>query len=885
LQSGVFIFALNFHRTGVDMGSLLINVKRFVKGILGIAVVAVVLAGGGGLALAATPAAGTNIGNQASASYTDASGVSRSVTSNVVTAVVQQVASLTLGQNTAKSVVAGGQVVYPLTLTNTGNGTDTFSLTSAQAGGFSFTNVTFYADANGDGVADNSTPITVTTPLAQGEVFRFVAVATVPTSAAAAAVNTLTISATSAFASGVSANTTETTTVTSNAVINVTKSMSAASGAPGSNDYVVTLNYSNTGNSPATNVTLRDLLPAGMLYVPGSGRWSATGATALTDSNDGTQGAAPNTIAYEYGVTPLQVSAVIGTVSPGSSGILSFRVNIAAFDTVTATGQLAGVLNNTANYTYGDGSGATIGPVNSNVFAFTVNAVNATTMSGATVASAAQGSTVAFNNVVRNNGNTTDTFEITIGSNIFPAGTTFALYKSDGVTPMLDTNSNGTPDTGPLASGVSYTVVLKATLPTGSTGGPYTVSKTATSKLDPTKSATVVDTLTAIAPNSVDLTNNTATGAGVPGAGVFAAGEAAAQVTNTANPGATTRFTLYVNNTTAGVADTFDLSMHSALPAGWSVVFRNAAGAVITNSGVVNGGANVLVFADVTIPASQAAIPAGQDLFFKVLSPTSGATDVIRDAVVVNTVRNVTLSPSNTGQVFPGGSIVYSHALSNLGNVTESNIALATADSQGTFSSIIYVDVNNNGILDSADTVTSTIASLSQGASLNLLVKVSAVSGAAVGALDVTTLSATTSGTTNGVAAPVVLAATDSSTVIAGNLVLVKEQALDATCAGAGPFTYSTANITTGAVPGACIRYRITVTNMGTADAVNVVLSDATPSNTTYSATVPASTTAGTMNALPADGTAGTISTSTATGFTLAPSASAVMTFGVRINQ
>jgi trimeric autotransporter adhesin len=856
---------------------------RFFKGAMGAMVFASVLGAGSGLVSAATPAAGTNIGNQASASYTDASGALRSVTSNVVTAVVQQIASLTLGQDTAKSVVAGGQVVYPLTLTNTGNGIDTFNLTSAQTG-FGFTNVTFYADANGDGIADNSTPITASTALAQGEVFRFVAVATVPSTAAVGAVNTLAITATSAFASGVSATTTETTTVTSNAVINVTKSMSAALGAPGSTDYVVTLSYSNTGNSTAANVTIKDLLPAGMLYVAGSGRWSATGATALTDANDGTQGTAPNTIAYEYGATPLQVSAVIGAVSAGSSGALSFKVNIATYDTATATGQLAGVVNNTANYTYGDGSGATVGPVNSNVFAFTVTPVNATTMTGATVTTAAQGSTVAFNNVVKNNGNTTDTFEITIGTNIFPVGTSFSLYKADGVTPMLDTNGNGTPDTGPLASGASYTVVLKATLPTGSTGGPYTVSKTATSKLDPTKSATVVDTLTAISANSVDLTNNAATAIGVPGAGVFAVGESVPQVTNTVNPGATTRFTLYVNNTTSGVADTFDLSLSGTLPSGWSVVFRNAAGAIITNSGVINGGSNALVYADVTVPASQAAIPAGQDVFFKVLSPTSGATDVIHDAVVVSTVRNVTLLPSNTGQVYPGGSIVYSHLLSNLGNVTESNIALGTADSLGTFSSIIYVDVNNNGILDSTDTVTSTIASLSQGSTVNLLVKVSAVSGAAIGTLDVTTFSATATGVVNGVSAPTVLAATDSSTVIAGNLALVKEQALDATCAGTGPFSYSTANIGVGAVPGACIRYRITVTNMGTANALSVVVSDATPANTTYSATVPASTTVGTMNALPADGVAGTISTNTTTGFNLAPSASAVVTFGVRIN-
>ncbi len=195
---------------------------RFVKSTIGALAVFSMLLAAPHAAFAATPAAGTLIGNQASATYTDASSAARSVTSNVVTAVVAQVASLTLTQDTAKTVVAGGQVVYPLTLTNTGNGPDTFNLSSTNSGGFSFGSVVFYADANGDGVADNTTAILLSTVLAQGESFKFVAVATVPTSAASTAVNTLLVKATSVFAPALSATVTDTTTVTSNAVINVT---------------------------------------------------------------------------------------------------------------------------------------------------------------------------------------------------------------------------------------------------------------------------------------------------------------------------------------------------------------------------------------------------------------------------------------------------------------------------------------------------------------------------------------------------------------------------------------------------------------------------------------------------------------------------------------
>ena len=862
------------------------------------------IAVGSGHAWAASPAAGTVIGNQASATYEDASLAKRSVTSNVVTAVVQQVPALTLDSPLSKTVVAGGQVVYPLALTNTGNGTDTFVLNSTQTGPFSFTSVQFYADANGDGVADNTTPITISTALAQGEVFRFVAVATVPTTALNAQVNLLGVTAASNFGGGLtpSKQVTETTTVTSNAVINMSKSMSAAAGAPGSGPYTVYLNYSNTGNTTATNVILKDALPAGMVYVPGTGRWSSAPGVALIDSpvTPVTSGAG-TVISYNFGVSATnQVSAQISAVPYGQSGVVSFQVTIATYSAVSATGQLAGVVNNIATYQYNDGA-ANIGPANSNAFAFNVTPVISVAMNGAIVASATQGSTVVFNNVVKNNSNTTDSFDITVdtAASGFPAGSSYALFQADGVTPMLDTNGNGVLDTGPLASGASYTVTLKVTLPTLSTApGPFTVSKTARSKIDPAQSATVVDTLSAIGANTVNLTNNTSTiAATTPGYLTTTAGETTPQVTNTVNPGATTRFTLYVNNTSGvGVPDSFDLSA-TGLPAGWTVVFRNAAGAVISNSGVVNGNASTLVYADVTPPATQVALPAGVSVYFRVQSPTSGALDVVRDAVVVNTIRSVQLAPNNNGQVFPGGIIVYSHTLSNNGNVTETagSIALALTDTIGTFSSIVYVDVNGNGIIDvTTDLVvngSSNLPSLAPGASVGLLVKVTAPSGAAIGAIDVTNLTATTSGPINGIAPSAPVTVADTTNVIAGNLSLLKEQALDRSCDGLNNSTglaFASTNITTGAVPGACIRYRVTATNLGTANALNVVISDATPANTTYFATPAANLTkAGAIVGAvttPASGSAGTISADLGAGVALAPTEAVVLTFSVRIN-
>lgn len=838
----------------------------------------------------AAPAAGTLIGNAASATYSDGSGVTRTVTSNVVTTVVQQVASLTLVQDLARTASIGGQIAYPVTLTNTGNGTDSFALATSQSGGFSFTSVNLYADANADGIPDDlSSPITGSGPLAAGAVFSFVAVGNVPGSATAGQTNDLVVTATSAFDAGESASVTDTTTISANAVLAVTKAMSANSGDPGSGPYTVTLSYVNTGNDTATDVAISDLLPVGFDYVGGSARWSGTGATVLTDLDDAdTQGTAPNTVVYDFGVTALrQVTAVVDQVLPGASGTITFQVTI-------ASGTAPGLLLNTASYEYDDGSGD-VGPFSSNTVSFRVNATAGVTLDGDTVAGIPQGGTATFTNLLTNTGNGTDSFDITLAASSFPVGTGFTLFQSDGVTPLLDTNGNGIPDTGPVAAGASYDVVLKATLPPAATGGPYTVNKVATSGTNVSVTDTGTDTLTAISASTVDLTN----GAALPGgAGSGLGPEGAAVTTNSANPGTTTRFTLYVNNT-GSVPDTYDLAASTdasfatlALPAGWTVVFRDSALTVITNTGSIGASANRLVYADVAVPAGQAALPSpGQAIYFRALSPTSGSLDRKRDAVIVNTVRSVTLLPNQSGQIFPGGTAVYAHTLRNAGNVTEndgvsSTITLSLANTASGFTSLVYLDVNDDGQLDPGDTLVddpSDLGALAPGATLPLLVRVTAPPGAPIGAIDVATLTATSAGSVNGVAAPAAANATDTSTVVAGNVSLEKRQAVDAACDGTPDGAFVAADLS--AAPGACIVYQITATNLGTENATDIVISDATPANTTFEADVPATTTRGAI-ATPADGATGTVTVSDAPSpaLELAPGETVVVQFGVRID-
>ena len=108
-------------------------------------------------AWAATPA-GTIIKNQASASYRDSNGVMRTATSNLVETLIQQVAALELLQTQSRTAAAGQQVFFPHTLTNTGNGTDSYvlSVTNSNGDDFDYTNLAIYDDSNQDGLPDLS---------------------------------------------------------------------------------------------------------------------------------------------------------------------------------------------------------------------------------------------------------------------------------------------------------------------------------------------------------------------------------------------------------------------------------------------------------------------------------------------------------------------------------------------------------------------------------------------------------------------------------------------------------------------------------------------------------------------------------------------------------
>jgi uncharacterized repeat protein (TIGR01451 family) len=168
-----------------------------------------------------------------------------------------------------------------------------------------------------------------------------------------------------------------------------------------------------------------------------------------------------------------------------------------------------------------------------------------------------------------------------------------------------------------------------------------------------------------------------------------------------------------------------------------------------------------------------------------------------------------------------------------------------------------------------------------------VFVKVFAPAGVAPGTVNVTTLTGLSADSTTD-------SATDTTTVITGDLRLFKEQAVDADGDLGGSVLGAFGTGTLAAPPGAIIRYRITVTNTGAGAVTNVVVKDSTPAYTVYDNGTNAlsalgraawtidGTTFTAASTVPADGSAGPLAFTIGT---LNAGQSATVSFGVKIKQ
>lgn len=293
---------------------------------------------------AQAPAVGAMIDNQAFVDYTTASGKPQRVGSNIVSVRVGQVSAFVLTASQERFVAPGAQAVFAHTLQNTGNGIDTFSLSfTNNPGAFNFTNIQLFADANGDGIADNATPLSTTVTLAAGQSMRFVVVASTPAIAQGGQRDQFTLSAQGStveamlggYTPAASQTNIDGATIALGPVIELDKTFSISAGSsPSATPLTVEIKVRNSGFAAASNVLISDAIPGaglgyntqGLSYVAGSATWNGL---ALTDAPSGD----PAGVSYEYATTGSfanTVRAVLASLPAGGTGTLRFKVNVAS---------------------------------------------------------------------------------------------------------------------------------------------------------------------------------------------------------------------------------------------------------------------------------------------------------------------------------------------------------------------------------------------------------------------------------------------------------------------------------------------------------------------------------------------------------------------------
>lgn len=307
---------------------------------------------------AAGTAAGSSITNTATATFTDPDGVPVTVPSNTSSLQVDEILDVTVVSNDAGNVAAttpDSDAVLSFTVTNVGNGAETFGLFAddAVAGdNFNPANTRIYLDANGNGTLEIGTDTLyvagVNDPVLAGDASQVVfVVSDIPAGLAntnvglvrvrAASSTVLTTPATdpagTTFAgqgdlgsdavvgSSLADATAERGFVISQVVTTFTKTQAVVNdpvygtnAVPGA-IITYTLALVTTGSGSLTGAAITDPVPAGTTYVPGS---LTLNSVSLTDVADGDAGS----------VAAGTVTVNLGTVTAPATNTVTFQVTI-----------------------------------------------------------------------------------------------------------------------------------------------------------------------------------------------------------------------------------------------------------------------------------------------------------------------------------------------------------------------------------------------------------------------------------------------------------------------------------------------------------------------------------------------------------------------------
>jgi uncharacterized repeat protein (TIGR01451 family) len=814
----------------------------------------------GTTAQAQTPA-GTTIRNQASATFQDLLGNTYTTTSNEVTTIVLPVYGLSIFPDDSgedppvtpalnQTAIPGQTVYFSYTLTNTGNDADSYALeplldainTTMTLG---LGDITIYHDMNGNGVLDGGEPVISAGgvpgnigPIAAGTTANLLVSYQVPSGAVAGEVAYVGVEGTSVGdAAQIDTRNYHLTTVVSDATLTATMAGLPANVDPG-NTITYTISGANVGNDVAHGVTIAsipalsgvliyDVLPVdpstgSPLALAGAPAGAPAGGSVLYLPAGSPTAGSPET--WAWSAAPAAGDIAIAYVTNGDMAVgqnYSYT-----YDLMVPVGMPAGIINNNGAVAFVDNNPGSPDPtiVTTNNTQINVNVVAAVLVGPVGVPDAGTppaynddvqaiplayaNTTVSFTNTVRNDGNAADVISITLDpASTIPVGWTVQFYRSDGVTPLNDTNGDGTPDVGAVNPGVTRDFIVRITIPgSAAPGGPYQAIVQATSVNDGTVWNLTADEITAVSPASVNIGNYD----GVPGTDDT-------PVNQNADPGTNVDFALDVINT-GGASDTYALT--SAFPAGWTVTYysdANGNGVLdvpeltpIANIGPVPAGGEVQVIARVAVAVGE--VPGVNNVTFRATSSSNPLIfDEITNTVTVNTDASVTIVPDRNGTGTAGGTVRYTHTVTNTGNVNDT-FMLSSVSSNGW--SYAYFDLLNNPIVS---------VTLDPGVSADIIVQISIPGGVAVGTVETGTITVLGNGT------GATDSAIDMTTIVAGNLVLTKS----VTPVG-------------DQVPGTELTYRTDYSNVGLADLNSIIIYDAIPAWTQYRV---GSATAGTLPA------------------------------------
>ncbi|HEM7786248.1 TPA: hypothetical protein ACGFD3_002402 [Acinetobacter baumannii] len=846
------------------------------------------------------------ISNMAVGEYSEeGSTVVQVARSNLVQTTILPVYSLNLVAANNKTVVAGQTVYFNHILTNTSNETDqyTFTVSNNPTGDdFDFVNSSLmvYLDANNDGIPDGSAITGYT--LGAGQSVGLIVAASIPNTITTGKVANLTLMVTSANgASGTNSNV-DKATVTDQSTLVVRKKFSQITAANG--DVVtIRLDYQNPTNTIVPTATLTDTLGSNLTYEVNTGKWNGV---TVYDAVGGT--ADPTGI--NYSVTSNVVTATLTNIPANTIGYIEFNVKI----NKSIAGKIENVINVTGLTT--DTSNTAVVNV-APVYAVKMNgsASNVSDNTNTITASAVpQGGELKFTNYVWNIGNTTDRFNLTLTNSTFPTGSQIEFYRADGVTPLLDSNGDGIPDTGLLSAGVNLPIVVKVRLPSSyavTTDTTFEVSPQAQSLGDISKTSLIKDQgnlLATTVARLVDLTNSpennglgngNVNNAGNPWKTVIAA--------TSTNPvaGGQAIFPLKVSHT--GIGTEYLLSANSTsnftsltLPNGVNRVRFyvsgngsncNVMGSETGKTIYLNNGESQLICAVVEVDQLNNSVTT--PIYFRALSTSfvSGnnssnpSQDIIMDAITiqsVNSVAKVEFTPNSRGQVSPLGTVIYSHLLINNTDVDYTgNYSFLSNNDQVEFNSTLFYDVNGNGVFDAGDLVMRSLADLPGGklaahTQVKLLLQVKNLVANNIAQANTTTINLT-----NNVNGQVLASITDVTTVNQRQLKLSKLQARDFDCDDTADESYTTNTLTIGKQAngqGQCVLYKVILTNTSaTAMSTAFTFRDMTPAYTVLSQS-PICTSCSSMTA-PTVGNAGAVS---GTLNSVAANQSYEFNFGVR---